>query len=413
MSQYSAAILGMVLVVFCMSPLPGVQSDDWPQFLGPTRDGIYAGKVLSQKWPQSGLKVLWQRTVGQGFANPIVVGKTLILFHRVGDQDVVEALATQDGTELWKFSYPTTYRDDFGFDEGPRASPAASQNHVYTYSAQGILHCLSLPKGRMIWRVDTRSRFKARKGFFGTASSPLIWKDYIYLHVGAKKAGIVAFDRYTGRTLWTATNDEAGYSSPVQCFIKEKPYIISFTRNGLVSTDSVTGRVGFRIPWRSRSHASVNAATPLIIGKHLFLSASYGTGALLLKLTGAQPQKIWSSDDSLSNHYSTSVHRDGYLYGFHGRQEYGPSLRCIELKTGRVRWTKKGFGAGTITMTGTSLLILTEKGELVLVKATPKLFQIVSRCSILESTVRAYPAIAQGLLYARNEKTLICVDLRK
>ena len=392
--------------------LSGLRAGDWPQFLGPTRDGVYAGKDLARQWPASGPRVLWKREAGQGFANPIVAGGTVILFHRVDGRDVVDALGADDGRELWTLSYPTDYRDDFGFDEGPRASPAADGGRVYTFGAQGILQCLSLGSGSRIWQVDTRSQFRPRKGFFGAACSPLVRDGAVFVHVGAKGAGVVAFDADTGRTLWKATDDEAGYSSPVYAAIGGKPWIVSFTRNGVATFDPGKGNVGFRVRWRSRSRASVNAAAPLIVGDQIFVSASYSTGALLLDAAGEPPEKIWTSNDALSNHYATSVYRDGYLYGFHGRQEYGPSLRCVEWKTGRVKWNRDGLGAGTVTLAGGRLLILTERGELILAAADPGGFRVISRAKVLEGTVRAYPALARGRLYARNEKTLVCVDLR-
>ena len=404
---------GISLVFLSALFLTGLRAGDWPQFLGPTRDGVYAGEDLARQWPASGPPVLWKRDVGQGFANPIVAGGTLILFHRVDGRDVVDALAAEDGRELWTFSYPTDYRDDFGFDEGPRASPAAAGDRVYTFGAQGILQCLGLGSGRRIWQVDTRSQFRPRKGFFGAACSPLIRDGAVYVHVGATGAGVVAFDADTGRTLWKATDDEAGYSSPVHASIGGRPRIVSFTRNGVVTLDPANGRVGLRVRWRSRSRASVNAATPLVVGDQIFVSASYGTGALLLDAAGESPEELWTSNDALSNHYATSVYRDGYLYGFHGRQEYGPSLRCVEWRTGRVAWNRDGLGAGTITLAGDRLLILTERGELILAAADPEGFRVISRAKGLEGTVRAYPALAGGRLYARNQTALVGVDLRK
>ena len=406
-------IPGMSLVFVLVFYLSGLRAGDWPQFLGPTRDGVYAGKDLARQWPASGPRLLWKREAGEGFANPIVAGGTLILFHRVDGRDVVDALGADDGLELWAYSYPTDYRDSFGFDEGPRASPAAAGDRLYTFGAQGILQCLSLDSGSRIWQVDTRSQFRAPKGFFGAACSPLVRDGAVYVHVGAKGAGVVAFDAGTGRTLWKATDDEAGYSSPVYATIGGKPRIVSFNRSGVVSIDPSTGLVGFRVRWRSRSRASVNAATPLIVGDRIFVSASYSTGALLLDAAGEAAEEIWTSNDALSNHYATSVYRDGYLYGFHGRQEYGPSLRCVEWQTGQVEWNQDGLGAGTVTLAGDRLLILTERGELVMAAASPEGFQVISRAKVLDGTVRAYPALAGGRLYARNETALVCVDLRK
>src|SRR5262249_55036362 len=146
-------------------------------------------------------------------------------------------------------------------------------------------------------------------------------------------------------------------------------HALFFTRAGLVDADPATGKIRFQFPWRARMQASVNAAAPLVVDDMVFVSASYGTGAALLQITPGGPKKIWASDDALTNHYATSVYKDGYLYGYHGRQEEGPSLRCIDFKTGKVRWNVDGFRAGTITLAGDRLLILREGGELVLAEA--------------------------------------------
>jgi outer membrane protein assembly factor BamB len=158
--------------------------------------------------------------------------------------------------------------------------------------------------------------------------------------------------------------------------------------------------------------ASVNAATPIVVDDFIFISASYGTGAVLLQLGSGGPKKIWASDDALTNHYSTSVYKDGFLYGYHGRQEEGQSLRCIEFKTGKVRWNVDGFGAGTITLAGDKLLIVRERGELMLAAADPSAFRQISAAKVLPLTVRAYPAIANGRIYVRDEKTLLCLNLK-
>ena len=185
------------------------------------------------------------------------------------------------------------------------------------------------------------------------------------------------------------------------------------TRAGLVGLDPANGMVQFQRRWRARVAASVNAATPLVIGDLLFVSAQYGPGAAVMRVEGSTLTDLWSSDDVLSNHYATSVHLDGYLYGFHGRQEFGPSFRAVELRTGKVRWSQEQFRAGSVTLAGNRLLILREGGELVLAAASPDAFRPIARAQILPATVRAYPALADGFLYVRNENTLVCLDLRR
>ena len=391
-------------------------ASDWPQLLGPTRDGVYAGADLSATWPAEGPRVLWQKKVGQGFSGPAVAGGKLILFHRLGDKETVEALNAADGKGLWSLDYPTAYRDDFGFDEGPRATPAIADNKVYTYGAEGALHCVDLATGKKLWNVDARSQFQVPKGFFGIACSPLVEGNAVLVIIGSKnQAGIVAFDRTNGKILWKATSDEASYASPVAATIRGRREALCLTRSELVALDPATGKVLFQYPFAPPIHSSVSAATPLVIGDSIFLSASYNTGAALLRLDEDGPKKVWAGDDILSNHYATSVHHGGFLYGIHGRTDPGiepaASLRCVELKTGKLKWEEPAFGAATLTLAGDQLLILTERGELIRAQASPSGFKSTSRAQVLSSQVRAYPAVAGGRFYARSKDKLVCLDL--
>ena len=374
--------------------------------------GRYAGPAINIGWAGGAPNELWRTPVGEGFAGPVVVGERLILFHRVDDREVVDALDALSGRPLWRFGYPTTYRDDFGFDEGPRSAPVIVDGRIFTFGAQGQLHALSLDTGEAEWTVDTKERFNFRKGFFGAAGSPLVEGRQVIVNVGGDDAGIVAFDAGSGAVLWTATSDEASYSSGVGADFDGVRHAVFLTRNGLVGLDPASGQIRFERRWRSRLRASVGAATPLIIDDLVFVSATYGTGAAALRVTGSKLEELWSSDDALSNHYATSVHHNGYLYGFHGRQEYTPSFRAVELRTGAVQWSSDGFQAGTVTLAGDRLVIVRETGELLIAEASPEAFDPLARAQILPPVVRAYPALANGLLYVRNENTLVCLDLR-
>jgi outer membrane protein assembly factor BamB len=392
-------------------------AQDWPQFLGPNRNGSTAMTNLTAHWPKEGPPVRWQRKVGAGFAGPVVSGGKLILFHRVGDKETVECLDAKTGRGLWKSEYGTRYRDDFGFDEGPRATPTIAAGGVYTFGAEGSLNCWKMENGEKLWSVDTKRTFGAGKGFFGMACSPLAEGDAVIVNLGGRGgAGIVAFEKTSGTVLWKATDDEASYSSPVAASLGGKRCALVITREALVALNAVDGKMVFRYPWRSPMSASVSAAVPLIVGDEVFISASYGTGASLLQFKEGGPRKIWSEDDVLSNHYATSVHHDGFLYGFDGRADPGfqpaPSLRCVEWKTGKVRWSESNLGAGTLMLLNDQLLVLTDKGQLLEAPATPDGFKASDRAQILPLLVRAYPALADGLFYARSKDQLICVDLR-
>lgn len=410
----------LLLCCLCVLAAPAHGADDaggasdWPQFLGPTRDGAAAGPALARTWPAGGPPVVWKRDVGQGFSGPVIAGGRLILFHRVRDRETIDCLDAATGKPIWSASYASTYQDDFGFDEGPRATPAVAGDRVYTFGADGVLNAWDFASGRNVWTVDAKARFAAGKGFFGMACSPLVEGDAVILNVGGGEgAGVVAFHKATGEVLWQATDDEASYASPVAATIGGRRYVFVLTRAGLSALDPAGGKVLFQFPWRPKMHASVNGASPLVIGDLVFLSVSYQTGAALLRVTDKGPEKVWAADGVLSNHYSTSVHAAGLLYGFDGRQEQRPRLRCVELKTGNVRWTEENFGAGTLLLAGDRLLVLTEKGELLQAPATPDGFKPTGRAQILPFECRAHPALANGMFYARSKDKLVCLDLRE
>ncbi len=387
---------------------------DWPQFLGPARNGV-SDQVVVSTFSPGGPPVLWKHDVGAGFSGVAVASGKLILFHRLADREVVECLDPKSGASVWKGDYATAYSDDFGFDEGPRATPTIDGGSVFTFGAEGALSAWNLADGKQIWSLDTKKQFGSRKGYFGRACSPLVEGNAVIVNIGGLNgAGIVALDRASGRPLWSATEDEASYSSPVAATVAGKREALVFTRAGLVGLDPADGRLQFRFPWRARIAASVNAAAPIVIGDKVFLSASYGTGAVLLQFKSpTSVEKVWSSDEALSNHYATSAQSGGFLYGFHGRQEEGPAFRCVELQTGKVRWSDEGLGAGTVMIAGHQLLVLTEHGRLMLAPDTPDTFKPTASAQILSGESRAYPALAGGLLYARDKEKLVCVDLRK
>jgi outer membrane protein assembly factor BamB len=226
----------------------------------------------------------------------------------------------------------------------------------------------------------------------------------------------VAFNSDTGAVLWTATDHEASYSSGVSAIFSDQQTALFFTRNGIVGLDPANGAIRFQRQWHSRASASVNAATPLVVGDTMFISATYGTGAAAIQVQGNQLRELWSGDEILSNHYATSVYSNGTLYGFHGRQEFNPSFRAVDFKTGAVKWSVDAFHAGSVILAGERLVILKETGELVLAAATPQAYRPLAQAQVLPSTARSLPALADGFLFARNNDThkdvLVCLDLR-
>lgn len=403
--------ISSLLVVFALSARGF--AGDWPQFLGPNRDGVSEEKGLIKEWGESGPPKLWQRDVGEGFSGVAVAGERAILFHRLRNDAIIECLNVRDGRTLWKTSYETDYSDGFNKGDGPRATPTIAGNRVVVLGAEGMLVCLDLEKGTKLWQRNLQMDYGAGPGFFGIGTSPVVDQERVLVNVGGKRAGIVAFALEDGKELWKATDDAASYASPVVRTIAGRRLAVFFTRNGVALLDPADGKVNYTKRWRARYEASVNAATPLVIGDLAFFSTTYETGALLLKLGKGEPEEVWSNDESMSNHYNTAIHHDGFLYGFHGRQEATPSFRCIELKTGKVRWEEKKFGCGSLVLADGKLFLLTERGELILALPDPDRYVELARAPVFAARpCRAQIALSNGRLFARDERHLVCFDVK-
>jgi outer membrane protein assembly factor BamB len=404
---------GLILVALfaCLSPL---SAEDWPQHLGPRRNGTSTETGLNLSWPKSGPPVLWHKDVGEGYSSPVVAGERLILFHRQEGKEIVACLNAQSGREIWKRDYAAPYQDALGKGDGPRSTPVIAGDRVYTLGVAGWLQCLKLKDGSRIWGRSINKDYDVPPSYFGVGTSPLVVGKRVLINVGGKNAGIVAFNADTGAEEWKATTDAASYSSPIGPTIGGKQLAVFFTRQGVVHLNPASGEVLYQKKWRARYAASVNAATPLAIGNLLFFSASYETGALLLCLDGDKVNEVWTSEDAMSNHYNTCVAHDGYLYGCDGRQESGARLRCVSLKDAKVMWTKEGFGCATLLLVEGKILALTEAGDLVTLAANPKEYHELARGQVLKDTpCRAEMALANGRLYSRDGSRLVCWDLRK
>lgn len=402
--------VGRCLVVAMALTMLGA---DWPQLLGPSRNGVSSEKELVGSWPKAGPTEVWRHTVGQGYASPVIADGKLVIFHRVGAADLVECLEAATGKRVWKFEYETDYRDPLGKGDGPRATPVLADGKVYTMGAQGMLHCLTLKDGKKVWDKDLTAEYKARKGYFGLGSSPIVEGDLLVLNIGGEDAGIVALNKETGKLVWKATEDEASYSSPITADVEGERRLVFFTREGLEVLVPKSGkRVGTR-RFRARIDASVNAAMPVLLeGNQVFLTSSYDTGALLVKLKKDGFEEVYKSNKLLSAHFSTPVAVGKYLFGFEGRQEAGAELRCIDWKAKKVQWTKEGFGCGSLILADEKLFILSEEGELVIAAPNGEKYEEKARASALTGPVRAHLALADGVLFGRDKTKLVAWKVR-
>jgi outer membrane protein assembly factor BamB len=386
---------------------------DWPQFLGPERDGR-SSEAVAKAFPDDGPRVVWKTTVGSGLAGPAVADGRVVLFHREGGQAVLEAWSAADGAKLWRQTVPTDYRDDFGFDDGPRSTPTISGGKVVAYGADGRLICVEAATGKLLWTRDLATELDSPKGWFGRACAPLVVRDLVIVQAGGrwqgKPAGVAAFRLADGAVAWTGSEDEASYSSPVLARFTAGESVVAFTRAGVELLDPANGTSLAREAFEPDIAASVSACTPLPVGDNrFFLSGCYGLGAKVWEVgAGFALKTVWAKTEAMDCHYGTPVFHAGHLYGFHGRQEEGQELRCVSAADGAVKWSAR-LPAGSLVSAAGTLVIVTEKGELILAPATPDGFKPTARGQILAATARAYPALSDGLLFARDGKSLVAV----
>lgn len=415
-----------VCLSFCVSLLAIVSSasmllaGDWPQILGPQRDGVAAGEKLPQSWPAAGPAVVWRTPLGEGYAGPAVVGSRVVVFHRVAEGERLEAFDRDSGKSLWRQDFPATYRGGYdpNGDTGPRCVPTIAGDVVLAYGAAGELHCVSLSDGKPRWSRSIATDFRADEGYFGAGSSPVVVDKLVLINAGGRpKAGLVALSLDTGKTVWQTGEDDASYAAPTVVTRDKRPVAVFVTRLHCVAVEPATGKELFRFPFGKRG-ATVNAATPLVVDGQLFLTASYGIGAVLRDWKGEAPAESWSNDDTLSSQYSTPVAYQGHLYGTHGREDIGQAeFRCIEAKTGKVAWSEEGFGVANAIRAQDKLVIVATDGRVVLAAAAPASFRKLGEGSVGRVSTRALPALSAGKLFLRTNRRgagggeLVCLDV--
>jgi outer membrane protein assembly factor BamB len=428
---------------------PGAVTHDWKSFRGPTHDGISTETKLLLNWPSGGPKLVWEMRKGTGYSSPAIAGDHLVYFHRDGNVEKVVALHPETGEKYWDFSYPTKFEDRYGYNNGPRASPVIDADRVYTYGAEGKLYCLKLQTGQVYWKRDLSAEFKVPQDFFGTATTPLIEGNLLIINVGAPHGpSVAAFDKVTGKMVWGA-GDQWGpsYASPVPATVQGKRRVFVFAggesqppTGGLLSINPADGAIDFAFPWRSRSYESVNAASPVVAGNQVFISASYRTGGALLNISPDMKQSTAWTSQEIGTHFNTAIYKDGYLYAFDGRNEPDASLVCVELKTGKVMWRvtpewdeaipvdgvtrnqRLSTYRGTLLYVDGHFLCLGELGHLLWLDLSPKGYKELARTWLFAAhETWSLPVLSHGLLYisqhgreflTREPPRLLCYDLR-
>lgn len=371
---------------------------EWARWRGPNNDGISKETGWSTKWPEGGPKVLWKASVGNGYSAFSISGGRAYTMGNARKTDTVYCFNAATGEVIWTHSYPCPGGDY----PGPRATPTVDGKRVYTLSYQGHLFCLDTEDGKILWSRNAQKEFGAKMGSWGFAGSSLVVGDLLIVDVGT----VVALNKVTGKLVWKAGNDKAGYSSPVVFTLKGKRLLATFNASGLVVRSLLNkGRELYRLKWKT-AH-DVNAVTPIVSGDKIFISSSYNKGCAMVRLGGAKPRVVWQNKKIL-NHFSTCVLYKGHLYGIGDKK----GLRCLDLNTSDVKWTKRGFAKGGLMMADGKLIIMAQRGDLVIAEATPKGYKELSRARVLSGVCWTYPVLCAGRIYCRNRKgAVVCLDV--
>jgi outer membrane protein assembly factor BamB len=356
--------------------------------------------------------------VGDGHSSPVIAGGKVFLHTRVDgkDEEQFTAYDAKTGKELWKKSYKRgPFTSVFGL--GPRATPLVAGDKVYTFGVTGILTCWQAEDGKQVWQVDTLSEFKAKNLFFGASCSPLLEGDKVLVNVGGMGASVVAFDKDTGKVVWKALDDPASYASGVAFGEGEQRQIVFLTQQGLVSLRPKDGELFWRYKMVDRLNES--STTPMRFGDFLYASSvTFGSVGLKLGEAEGKPsaKEEWKNK-GLTCYFSTPVaagKEHAYVItGVASLLSPQADLHCVEVRTGKVLWTKPKVGkyhAALLRTGDDKLLMLDDFGKLTLIAPNPKEYEQLAQSTVCGPTW-AHPALSDGRVYFRDEKELICVQM--
>ncbi len=393
------------------STAPTPVEGSWPEYRGPQRDGKSPATGLLHDWPDAGPKMLWRTEVGGGYSGlSIAQGRLFTLYSR-GDGEFAGAFDTASGERVWEQRLDAVFRNQFG--DGPRSTPTIDGDTVYALGAQGQLYALGVQDGEERWHVDLIKTFGARIPTWGISMAPLVEGDLLLVDVGgAGSNSIVALNKKTGETVWTTSagrDDGAGYSAPLPIEVDGVRQIVFFLAAKVVGVAPADGRVLWQHDWRT--DYDVNAATPIFIAPNrLFVASGYSTGAALLELQrgegdGFSVREVWNNP-RMRNQFSSSILLGDHLYGFDNK-----TLKCIRVSDGEQVWAERGLGHGSLVYADGYLYVLGERGQLVLVEATPEGYKEQDRLQLFDSKTWTMPTLVGDRLFVRDEEVLVSLQI--
>jgi outer membrane protein assembly factor BamB len=408
-----ALLAGLLLSSAVGTAQPSPAAGDWFQWRGPGRDGKSPDTGLLQQWPSGGPPRVWSvNSLGTGYGSLAIARDRIFVQGSGGErgrQSVLYVLNRADGRSLWSKALGPSVNNDRG--GGPRGTPTVDGDRVYVLSENGDLACLSVRDGTSMWQRNILREFGGRQIPWLVSESPLVDGNHVIVTPGGSKGGMVALDKMTGRTVWTAAlDDDAGYASPIAADVDGVRTIMTFMSGAAVGVRASDGRVMWR--YRNVANGTANIATPVFADNQVFFTSGYDTGAVLLTLTAAGGEvraKEAYFTRNLQNHHGGVVLIDGYVYGFHDS-----ILTCLELATGKVMWRHRSVGKGALAYADGHLYIVAENLTVALAEASSTGYREKGRFRLEDKGLPtwAHPAISGGHLYIRNQEALSAYDVR-
>lgn len=392
--------------LICLVTCALAWASDWPQWRGLNRDGISPETGLLDAWPKGGPPLVWKiQGLGEGYSSAAVAGGRLFIQGQRGDEEFVLALDAPTGKQLWRAHTGIPFKESRGY--GPRGTPTVDGDRVYALAADGMLVCLEAASGKRLWGFNIVDHFHARVPHWGISESPLVAGDRVVVTPGGSGAAVVALDKMTGKLLWQAQSDRAGYSSPMLFGAGDVRGVVVFTGDAAIGLDLASGKLLWR--YERVANGTANIATPIVRASQIFLSSDYGTGCALLRVAGGGASEVYFNRD-MRNHYSTSVLVGDYLYGFSSS-----ILTAMQFQTGKVAWRDRSVGKGSLIYADGRLYVLGEDGVVGLVEAAPDGYREKSRFEIPKGAYPTWsqPIIANGKLYLREQDNLYCYNIKK
>ena len=386
-------------------------SNDWPQWRGPDRSGVSRERGLLNDWPPTGPRRVWTvSNLGAGYGSVAIAGSRVFVQGATRSNSTVSALNRADGKPVWTQTIGRANTNDRG--SGPRGTPTVDGDRVYVLTENGDLACLKAADGAIAWQRNILREFNASNIGWLVSESPLVDGNLVYVTPGGRGAGMVALDKMSGKTVWTAKelSDEAGYASPIAATVHGVRTIMTLTSGAGVGVRASDGKLMWR--YRRVANTTANTTTPVFHDNKVFYTSAYDTGGALLSLTPqgdtVKADEIYFTRD-LQNHHGGVVFVDGYLYGFNNS-----ILTCLEFATGKMMWRHRSVGKGSLVAADGKLFIVGEDLVVGLAEASPAGYREHGRFRLDDQGLPswAHPAISDGRMYIRNQGTLASYDIR-